>query len=539
MNRKPLVILLAGALCAWASASSAMQKTDYANSFDQALAGVFEAREHDWRNGAVVYQVHVDRFAPSANLEAKRALYPAPKKLHAWTDLPTRGTYLPEAKVWSHEIDFWGGDLQSLRGKLDYVQGLGADVLYLNPIDLAYTNHKYDTLDYRAVSPEYGTRDDVRALARDVHARGMKIMLDGVFNHMGRNSPIFRQAESGRDNPYRDWFVFGPQYAGGARAWALAENLPELNLENPAVRADLYGGRDSVVRGWLRDGIDGWRLDVAFDIGFRFLGELTQAAHDEKPGSLVVGEIANFPKEWFPSVDGLIHFTLRQVILAVASGRLDAATGQQMIARIVQDADYEHILKSWVYLDNHDTVRLATALPDPRVRRLAQVLQFTLPGSPNLYYGTELDMPGGDDPEMRAPMRWDLARADNPVLAWNKRLVALHKDNRALRVGNYRPVTAGKLLGFERYTDRAADTIVVLLNPSDTPVTDTVLVANSKLMDGSRLVNLLADKNDPATPADVRLSAALLHLTLPAHGFAVLRPDVAPPGGYTNYKRVQ
>jgi cyclomaltodextrinase / maltogenic alpha-amylase / neopullulanase len=539
MNRKPLVILLAGALCAWASASSAMQKTDYANSFDQALAGVFEAREHDWRNGAVVYQVHVDRFAPSANLEAKRALYPAPKKLHAWTDLPTRGTYLPDAKVWSHEIDFWGGDLQSLRGKLDYIQGLGADVLYLNPIDLAYTNHKYDTLDYRAVSPEYGTRDDVRALARDVHARGMKIMLDGVFNHMGRNSPIFRQAESGRDNPYRDWFVFGPQYAGGARAWALAENLPELNLENPAVRADLYGGRDSVVRGWLRDGIDGWRLDVAFDIGFRFLGELTQAAHDEKPGSLVVGEIANFPKEWFPSVDGLIHFTLRQVILAVASGRLDAATGQQMIARIVQDADYEHILKSWVYLDNHDTVRLATALPDPRVRRLAQVLQFTLPGSPNLYYGTELDMPGGDDPEMRAPMRWDLARADNPVLAWNKRLVALHKDNRALRVGNYRPVTAGKLLGFERYTDRAADTIVVLLNPSDTPVTDTVLVANSKLMDGSRLVNLLADKNDPATPADVRLSAALLHLTLPAHGFAVLRPDVAPPGGYTNYKRVQ
>lgn len=539
MNRKPLVTLLAGVLCALAATPSSAQRGDYANGFDQALAGVFEAREHDWRDGAVVYQVYVDRFAPPAHLEAKRALYPAPKKLHAWTDLPTHGQYLPEAKVWSHEIDFWGGDLQSLRGKLDYVQGLGADVLYLNPIDLAYTNHKYDTLDYRAVSPEYGTRDDVRALARDVHARGMKIMLDGVFNHMGRNSPIFRQAESDPKSPYRDWFVFGPQYAGGARAWALAENLPELNLENPAVRADLYGGHDSVVRGWLRDGIDGWRLDVAFDIGFRTLGELTQAAHDEKPGSLVVGEIANFPREWFPSVDGLIHFTLRQVILAVASGRLDAATGQQMIARIVQDADYEHILKSWVYLDNHDTVRLATALPDPRARRLAQVLQFTLPGSPNLYYGTELDMPGGDDPEMRAPMRWDLVRADNPVLAWNKRLVALHKDNRALRVGNYRLVTAGKLLGFERYTDRAADTIVVLLNPSDAPVTDTVLVANSKLMDGSRLVNLLADRADPAVPAEVRLSAALVHLTLPAHGFAVLKPDVAPPGGYTNYKRVQ
>jgi len=539
MNRRPLVMSLAGALCALAGPHAFAQKADYANGFDQAVAGVFEAREQDWRDGAVVYQVYVDRFAPPADLAAKRALYPAPKKLHAWTDLPTHGRYLPEAKVWSHEIDFWGGDLQSLRGRLDYVKDLGVDVLYLNPIALAYTNHKYDSLDYRAVSPEYGTREDARALARDAHARGMKIMLDGVFNHMGRNAPVFRQAEADSKSPYRDWFVFGPQYAGGARAWALAENLPELNLENPSVRDDLWNAHDSVVRGWLRDGFDGWRLDVAFDIGFKYLGELTRAAHAEKPGSLVVGEIANFPQEWFPSVDGLIHFTLRQVILGVASGRIDAATGQQMIARIVQDADYEHILKSWVYLDNHDTPRLATALPDPRARRLAQVLQFTLPGSPNLYYGTELDMPGGDDPEMRAPMRWDLVKPDNAVLNWNKRLIALHKDNRALRVGNFRTITAGRLMGFERSTERAADAVVVLLNPSDQPVTDTVLIPDSKLMDGTRMVNLLADRSDPATPADVRLFAALMHLTLPPHGFVVLKPDVAPPGGYTNYKRVQ
>ena len=167
------------------------------------------------------------------------------------------------------------------------------------------------------------------------------------------------------------------------------------------------------------------------------------------------------------------------------------------------------------------------------------MLQFTLPGSPNLYYGTELDMPGADDPEMRAPMRWDLARPGNPVLQWNRRLIALHKAHRALRVGNYRAITSGKLMGFERYTDRAADTVVVLLNPSDQAVTDTVLVANSKLMDGSRMVNLLADPNDPATPAAVPLHAALMDVTLPAHGFVVLQPDVAPPGGYTNYKRVQ
>ncbi len=526
-------------VAASASSTAAPAPSPYANAFDEAVAGRYDARERDWRNGAVVYQVYVDRFAPPANLEAKRALYPAPKKLHAWHDLPTHGTYLPAQKVWSHEIDFWGGDLESLRGKLDYVQGLGADVLYLNPIDLAYTNHKYDTLDYRAVSPEYGTRDDVRALARDVHARGMKLVLDGVFNHMGRNSAAFQAAERDKTARTREWFVFGPQYAGGARAWALAENLPELNLENPAVRDEIYGAHDSVVRGWLRDGIDGWRLDVAFDIGFKYLGELTQAAHDEKPGSLVVGEIANFPKEWFPSVDGLLHFTLRQVILGIAGGQVDPATGQRMISRLVQDADYEHILKSWVYLDNHDTRRLATVLPEARRRRLAQVLQFTLPGAPNLYYGTELDMPGGDDPEMRAPMRWDLVTPANPVLAWNRRLVALHQQHRALRVGDYREVTAAQLLAFERHTDRAADTVVVLLNPTDHPVTEAVLVANSKLMDGTRMVNLLADPAAPATPATVTMTSSLLHLTLPPFGIAVLQPDVAPPGGYTNYKRVQ
>ncbi|MGN6524932.1 MAG: glycoside hydrolase family 13 protein [Burkholderiaceae bacterium] len=514
-------------------------RSDYANSHDRALAPVMQAREADWRNGAVVYQVLVDRFAPPANLDAKRALYPPPKQLHPWTDLPVHGRYLPGQKLWSHEIDFWGGDLASLRGKLDYVQGLGADVLYLNPIALAYTNHKYDTLDYRAVSPEYGTRDDVRALARDVHARGMKLVLDGVFNHMGRNSPLFRQAESDTQGPYRDWFVFGPQYAGGARSWALAENLPELNLENPAVRADLFTGKDSVVRGWLRDGVDGWRLDVAFDIGFRYLAELTRAAHEEKPGSLVVGEIANYPKEWFPSVDGVLHFTLRQVILGLAGGRMDPATATAAIERLVADADYEHLLKSWVYLDNHDTPRLATALPDVRARRLAQVLQFTLPGSPNLYYGTELDMTGGDDPEMRAPMRWDRVTPGNAALAWNRQLVALHQTHRALRIGDFRTLTATKLLAYERYTERAADAVVVLANPSDEPVAETVMIPDSKIMDGTRMVNLLADPADPSTPAELRVHAALMDVRLPARGVVVLQPDTTPPGGYTSYKRVE
>ena len=536
---KPLLTALLAALAVFTLAAHAQTKMNYANRTDQALAGIFEAREKDWRNGAIVYQVLVDRFAPPADLQSKKALYPPPKVLRGWNELPKAGTYVEGAKVWSHEIEFWGGDLASVSGKLDYVQQLGADVLYLNPIHLAYTNHKYDALDFKQVSSEFGTRADATKLAEAVHRRGMKLVLDGVFNHMGRNSTLFKQAEADPNSPYRDWFFFGPQYPGGARAWALAENLPELNLENPKVRNFVYAGRDSVVRGWLRDGIDGWRLDVAFDIGFRFLDELTQAAHAEKPGSLVIGEIANYPREWFPAVDAVLHFTLRKIILAVASGQMEAPHATRAISRIIVDAGIDNMLKSWVYLGNHDTERLATVLPDEKQRRLAQLLQFTLPGAPNLYYGDELAMTGGGDPEMRAPMRWDLVRDDHAPLAWTRKLIEVRKQHRALRVGNFRLPEADRLIAFERYTDRVADTVIVLINPSPVEVRETVLLTNSKLMDGTRMIDLFATTHATHTGAPIHISSSLLDVTVPAQGFLVLKPDVAPQGGYTNYKRVQ
>ncbi|RVT51415.1 glycoside hydrolase family 13 protein [Rubrivivax albus] len=509
--------------------------TVYANAADHAVAGTYETREADWRMGAVVYQVLVDRFAPPADLAAKRHLYPAPKRLRGWDELPRQGEYLAAHKLWGHEIDFWGGDLQSLATRLDHVRSLHADVLYLNPICDAYTNHKYDALDYRGVSPEYGTRADVIALADTLHAQGMKLVLDGVFNHMGRNSPAFRAAEADPASPYRDWFCFDPALPGGARAWWRAENLPELNLENPAVRADLWGDADSVVRGWLRDGADGWRLDVAFDIGFVYLDELTRSAHAQKPGSLVVGEIPNWPAQWYPSVDGVMHFGLRQLLIRLAGGQLDATTFGCILERMLADCGIENLLRSWIYLDNHDTIRLATALPDPAARRLATVLQFTLPGSPNLYYGSEVDLEGGDDPEMRAPMPWDRVAAGQPTLDLIRRLGALRRSHRALRIGDWRPLIGQRLFAFERHTDRAGDSVLVVVNPTGDVVDEALVVTDSKLMDATPLVDLLGTL-DGAPPS---LRAALLHLRLPPKGVAVLGVDTAPQGGYTNYKRVQ
>ena len=298
---------------------------------------------------------------------------------------------------------------------------------------------------------------------------------------------------------------------------------PELKAASGAV--------DSVVRGWLRDGVDGWRLDVAFDIGFAVLDELTRAAHAEKALSLVVGEIPNFPKEWFPSVDGVMHFGLRRILLGMADGSIDAGHAARMIDQIIGDADFEHLLKSWIYLDNHDTARQATVVADERQRRVAQVLQFTLPGSPNLYYGSEVGQTGGDDPEMRGPMRWDLVEQNHPQLAWTKQLTALRRQ-RALRVGDYRRLATRELFAFERHTDRARDSVVVVANPGSRPVTDLVLMRDSKLMDASHMVDLLG-QIEPVTA-----HAALMPITVPAHTAVVLQHRSNRDDGYDNYKRV-
>ena len=503
-----------------------------------ARAGTYEDRERDWRNGAVVYQIIVDRFAPSAMLPAKQGLYAAPRRLRAWNETPAAGPYLEAEKLNAHELDFWGGDLASATARLDHVQQLGADVLYINPIHQAYTNHKYDALDFKAISPEYGSREDFRRLAAEAHRRGLKVVLDGVFNHMGRNAPAFKAAMADANSPWREWFAIGPQYAGGARVWTGFQNLPELNLESPAVRRYLYEAPDSVVRSYLRDGADGWRLDTAFELGPTYLAALTQAAHAQKAGSLVVGEIVNYPGDWLKSIDAVMNFTLRQIINGAAGGELDGPTAGRMIDRMVRDAGIEPMLKSWVVIDNHDIPRIASQWPDAAQRRFVQALQFTLPGAPNVYYGAEVGMEGGADPANRGPMRWDLVSDANPETVWVRKLIAMHKAHRALRVGDFRLVESARLLAFERHTDKALDTVIVVANPSDKPVRDRIMVANWALMDDTPLVDVL-DLVPPAQgAAPPTIGSGFVTVDVPAHGVLVLKPVPRELGGYNRYKRV-
>jgi glycosidase len=373
--------------------------------------------------------------------------------------------------------------------------------------------------------------EDLKELADKLHQNNQKLVLDGVFNHVGVTSDLFLEAKDPNSKKH-NWFDFNDKYPEGVRLWADARSLPELNLENQEVRDYIYNDEDSVIKTYLKNGVDGWRLDVAFDIGYEFLKELADAAHGEKPSSLVIGEIWNYPEKWLKSIDALMNFTFREIILRTLKGSVKPNQANKMFEKIIQDTGVEGILKSWNVLDNHDTQRLINALPNKLDQRLAQVLQFTLPGSPNLYYGTELGMIGGDDPKNRAPMKWDLVNEENEYLIWTKKLIDLHNSERALKIGDYVPVVTENFIGFERKTDKIEEAIIVLVNPTDELVKEDVLITDSSFMNYSGFITLLGEEQP------LQILAGLMHIELKPKSYIVYKPDTSVKKSYTPYKRV-
>jgi cyclomaltodextrinase len=493
-------------------------------------ASEFQKRRDDWRCGPVVYQVFVDRFAPSSHLESKRKLYQSPRTLKKWTDLPVPGKLLPDKGVWSHELGFWGGDLKSVRSKLDYVKSLG-DVLYLTPIFDALTNHKYDTRDYFKIAPEFGTHEDFKSLLAGAHQKALKVMLDGVFNHVGRTNPFFQSAQSNLKASHRNWFYFDKVKPQAYRGWAGVANLPALRLENLDVRNYLWKSPDSVVRKYLREGIDGWRLDVGFELGPKFLGELTHSAHIESPGSWIVGEISGYPAGWFPAVDGVFNFFSPNLIGKAMRGEMSGSQVGKALQDVVSDAGIQNLLHSWILLDNHDTPRFASTWPEFADRKLLWASLFTLPGSPVIYYGSELGMEGSGDPQARAPMRWDLANSKNPDLAWVKKLISIRKRLRSLQIGDFSVLATQRLIAYARTTDRLKEMAIVVINPTDEKVLESFPTRVGKLMSWGDLTDVLTGER-------VKSFNGFLEIACPPRSVRILTPVLDRRGGYSPYDRV-
>jgi cyclomaltodextrinase len=488
----------------------------------------------DWRVGPVVYQVFPDRFVPPDDPGALAARFPAPRRPRSWRQRPRKGRYLPELGVWSHELDFWGGDLHGVRRRLDHVAGL-ADVLYLNPVTPALTNHRYDPWDWAAVDPALGGEAALEALIADASGRGLEVVLDGVFNHMGRAGPRFQRALAGEG---RGWFDFDPAFHDGYRAWADVKNLPAVRLEAPEVQAAAFAGPGSAVQRWLRAGVGGWRLDVAHDLGPSLLSALRAAAREARADAWVVGEVWNYPEGWLSCLDGVLNMFLRRQVLSLVRGELSPMGFGRDLGRLVGDCGLAGLLRSWLVLDNHDTPRLASELDEPWQRRLARVLQFTLPGAPVIYYGAELGLSGGHDPENRGPMPWSRVRGGDPALAWMRALVGLRRGLPSLRYGALRVVESERLVGFVRRTERVAETAVVLVNPGPEAVSERVTLRAPRLMSGTPMRDRLAEALGAERVVVGSCDCGTLPVTVAARSAVVLAPEMPPETGHSAYRRL-
>jgi cyclomaltodextrinase / maltogenic alpha-amylase / neopullulanase len=491
---------------------------------------MYSRREKDWRMGGIVYQIFVDRFAPSAQLDKKSHLYTSPRTLHSWDTLPTRGVKDPNTRYWTHELAFWGGDLMSILSKINYLKQLGVDTIYLLPIFEAMSNHKYDTYDYERISPEYGTMEDFKHFIKVIKENNFKLMLDGVFNHMAIGSSRFTEASKDLKSKYRSWFVFGPQFPTGVRLWHNAPSLPELNLKDPQVRDYLFNGPTSIVRRYLQLGIDGWRLDTAIELGYDYLFELTSAAHQVNNQSVVIGELNNYPQGWAPAMDGTMLLPLRDLIIQTVKGEISARVFSSNIETMINETGIETILKSWVLLENHDSARIVNDLPSFLDYQLAKTLQFTLPGTINLYMGEEIGTPGGDDPFNRATMNWQLVEKGNIYSKLHSKLIQLRKNHRALRIGNIKFLASDQLIAYLRTTEVFDEGIVVIINPTDKPIQEMIMITDPLLKSHNKFINLLT--SDYVTTS----YGIFLPINIPAKTCYILKADLSPVHGYSAYK---
>lgn len=467
-----------------------------------------ELHTPEWLRQGTMYHIFVDRYRRDRNAPP---LKPGAILNEDWEAGIPEYPEKPGAPLANRT--FFGGTLDGITEELDRIRSAGFDILYLSPIFDARSNHRYDTGDYETVDPALGGNKAFARLITEAHQRGMRVILDGVFNHTGDDSRYFNRygaypslgAYQSIDSPYASWYSFR-EFPNDYECWWGIPILPRLKQTNPACRS-YFTGKDGIAARWLALGADGWRLDVADELPDEFLEELRQTVKERSNGNAaIIGEVWENAADKIAygkrrhylcgkQLDSVMNYPFRNAVLEFLR-RKDAAAFVHALTEIY--ASYPREISDGLMnlLGTHDTARILTVLGDPtegegksnaelstarlsrqeraaaiRLLKLASTLQFTVYGIPSVYYGDEAGLEGYHDPFCRRPYPW--GHEDDDLLAHYRLLGRFRAAHKALRGGDFRFLAytdSALLLERKKQTDR----VLVAVNVGDTPAAFSV-----------------------------------------------------------------
>lgn len=449
-----------------------------------------------WVQDAVFYQIFPDRFCngdPGND----------PPNVEKWGTKPT---------LWG----FQGGDLRGVIQKLDYLLDLGITAIYFNPIFQATSNHRYNISDYYKIDPKLGTNQDFLALLDAAHHNGIRIIIDGVFNHCGRGFFAFNDVlENTNYSPYADWFnlkkVPPDAYSHGEahdyEAWWNFKSLPKFNTDNPLVRKYIM----DVARYWIHLGADGWRLDVPNEIDDdEFWQEFRSVVKAENPDAYLVGEIWDGNPRWVgpQSFDGLMNYPVRDGILGLLTEKLTADEFGEIITRQLTQYQRENVYAMYNPLGSHDTARLTTELGGDLAKlKMATLFQMTYPGAPAIYYGDEIGLEGGKDPDCRKAFPWNESDWNHDLRDYIQRWIAIRRNRTVLRRGSFLEIHRdGKRGGYAFARKLGEESLLVVLNASSGRRSYRFNVEELSWRDGRIVRDLLSGEESIVSGTELNLT---------------------------------
>ena len=382
-------------------------------------------KEVNWLQESVVYQIFVDRFCNGDKDND-------PENTLKW------GTSVTPKSM-------FGGDIKGIISKLDYLKDLGVDLIYLTPIFKSSSNHKYDVNDYYNIDPQFGTLDEGKALVSECHKRGIRIVFDCVFNHSGDDFFAFKDVlKNGEKSKYKDWYFIDsyPVDQKKVNYYSFSnhiKSMPKLNTSNKEVKEYLL----KVGEFWIKEvGIDGWRLDVCDEVDHSFWRSFKDRVKECKNDSIIIGEIMHEATSFLKGdqMDGIMNYPFKGALIDFFARR--TITVEQFNEILGQNSTIymEEITRQlWNLIGSHDTQRFLTECEDNIERmKLAIGFQFSYIGVPYIYYGDEIGLNGGEDPESRKCMIWEKDKQNLELFNWYKSLIKIRKDNLSLVYGDYK-----------------------------------------------------------------------------------------------------